>query len=119
MSEEKTHESGADAPSEAPAKAETAPKAGHAVEHAPAGPAPDWTKHFEELFRHVADMPEKLVNALREAVPAKEQDDDENQSNVVHQEKTEVTPAKKGEQAVGAGLAAGKKAPWGHRWLGK
>lgn len=122
MSDEKTHESGAEQPSVAPAKAEAAPKAGPTVEHAPAGPAPDWTKHFEELFRHVADMPEKLVNALREAVPAKEQDPQENQANTVHQTKTEAaadpTPGKKGGQAEAHALKAGGKRPWGHTFLG-
>lgn len=102
MSDSTTHES-AEAKEPAAGSAE-----GHAeankepakVEHSPGAGSTDYTKHFETLFTSIAALPESLINALREAVPKKEADPQENQHNVVHQEKTEEKiPASGGKSA--------------------
>lgn len=80
----------------------------------------DYNPHFEKLFQELGKLPEGLINALREAVPPKQDDPADEEDEV----DTSVTATKKGAQAADHRLSADapegeKRRTFADRWLGK
>lgn len=121
MSDE-TKETSHEAPSAAPASEERAEKQGGGRSEHRSDPRPefDHAKAWSEMFKGIADLPEKLLDALEEKASSRKKEEKEPEEKVVQQEK----PADETPEAPTPGKkqhsnAAGGRKPWGHRWLGQ
>lgn len=100
---------------EAPAAPEAA-RAEH-VERAPSRsePSKDYDPHFQEVVKHLMDMPEKLVNALREAIPPKVEEEPETavhgEAKAEEEDETPIPPGGKHHVSAKRGFA--------QKWLGR
>lgn len=84
----------------------------------------DYNPHFEKMFQELGKLPESLINALREAVPPKQE---EKPADEADEGDHSVAPPKHGAQNAdarlstdkpGGGVGEGGKRSFAQRWLG-
>lgn len=103
--------SGASAPAAAPARSE---QRSEPVPHF------DHSKAWSEAFSMIADMPEKLLNALEERASSRKKEEKQPEEKIVHQESQEdekieaPTPGGKGDKVA---VEEMRRKPWGHKFL--
>lgn len=100
----------------APAKKESPPAVEH---HAPAAEAPDWSAHFTELFKHIGELPEKTINALREAVPPPAKQEETAETVVGHEAPAEEGPPVPGKKGGHQKHGLQAKRSFADKWLSR
>jgi hypothetical protein len=104
----------------APAPASAPAEEGRSRSHSPSDSGPSFDHateaHINRVLMEIAKLPESLINSLREAIPAREQDKEEIRAEAKAEAMDPAAPPEPGAQP---GTEKGKnKKPLGHRFMG-